>query len=83
MSRLYEGSIEESNIAKKLTEKLRELTNNCKITLLVIHHTRKLSQNEPLTIHSIAGSRILAQEADFMIGMNLHQKSGQKVKRHF
>lgn len=69
LSRLYEGSIEESKVAKDLMKKLRELGNETKITLVVIHHTHKLN-NTPLTINTIAGSRVLAQEADFMIGMN-------------
>lgn len=38
-------------------------------TIVVIHHTPKLG-NAPLTIHSMAGSRVLPQEADFMFGIN-------------
>lgn len=70
LSRLYEGSIEDSAIAKKLMEKLRELTSKFKIVVIVIHHTHKLNNQQQLTIHNMAGSRIIAQEADFMIGMN-------------
>jgi KaiC/GvpD/RAD55 family RecA-like ATPase len=68
MSRLYEGSLEESGLAKKICMRLRELSNKLKITLIVIHHTPKQS-GKPLSIDSLAGSRILAQESDFMIGI--------------
>jgi RecA-family ATPase/uncharacterized protein YdhG (YjbR/CyaY superfamily) len=69
LSRLYSGCIEESSLAKELLLKLRELTNEYKITLIIIHHTPK-QVGKPLTIDSMAGSRVLAQEADFMIGIS-------------
>ncbi len=69
LSRLYEGSIEDSKVAKEVMKRLRELSNDTKTTIIVIHHTHKLT-NVPLTINTIAGSRIIAQDADFMIGMN-------------
>ena len=69
LSRLYSGSIEDSQMAKELLFKLRELTNELKITLIIIHHTPK-QIGRPLTIDSLAGSRMLAQEADFMIGIS-------------
>lgn len=69
LSRMYSGSIEDSNLAKDLLYKLRELTNELKITLVVIHHTPK-QIGKPLSIDSLAGSRMLAQEADFMIGIS-------------
>ena len=67
---MYEGSIEDSKVAQQLSKKLREMTDKLKTTIVIIHHTHKLQNNGPLTIHNIAGSRILAQESDFMIGMN-------------
>jgi len=69
MSRLYDGSIEESKLAKKILYQLRELTNRLKVTMIVIHHTPKMN-GSPITIDSLAGSRMLAQEADFLIGVN-------------
>ncbi len=69
MSRLYSGAIEDSSLAKDVMLDIRELANNLKITLIIIHHTPKQS-GRPLTIDSLAGSRILGQEADFMIGIN-------------
>ncbi len=69
LSRLYSGKIEDSSTAKEISFKLREITNRHKITLIVIHHTPKQT-GKPLTIDSLAGSRILAQEADFMLGVS-------------
>jgi len=69
LSRLYEGVIEDSKIAKGVMKKLKELSFKHNAPIVVIHHTPKL-YNSPLTINAIAGSRIIAQEADFMIGLN-------------
>jgi KaiC/GvpD/RAD55 family RecA-like ATPase len=70
LSRLYTGSIEDSAVAKELMRKLRELANSTKTTIAVIHHTPKLQDSTPLTIDTLAGSRMLGQEADFVIGLN-------------
>lgn len=69
LSRLHDGPIEDSTIAKALMKHLREIAHDAKTTIAVLHHTPKLG-NQPLTVHSMAGSRILAQEADFIIGLN-------------
>ncbi|MBS1592816.1 MAG: AAA family ATPase [Bacteroidetes bacterium] len=68
-SRLHNGPIEDSTEAKLLMKQLRELALDVSTTIIVIHHTPKL-YNMPLSIYALAGSRILAQEADFMIGIN-------------
>jgi RecA-family ATPase len=68
LSRLYEGGIEDSGLAKKVSLQLRELTYKLKITLVVIQHTPKQT-GKPIIQDSLAGSRMLSQEADFMIGI--------------
>lgn len=68
LSRLYQGGIEDSKLAKEVAFRLREIADKYNITLIVIHHTPKQA-GKPLTIDSLAGSRMLAQEADFMIGV--------------
>lgn len=78
LSRLYEGGIEDSGLAKKVAFKLRELTNKLKITLIVIHHTPK-QIGKAITQDSLAGSRMLGQEADFMIGIGKNLEG----KRYF
>lgn len=75
LSRLYQGGIEDSSVAKKVTLRLRELTNRLQITLIVIHHTPK-QIGKPLTLDSLAGSRVLGQDADFLIGIG-KTKSGR------
>ena len=79
LTRMYSGSIEDSNIAKEIGLKLRELTNELAITLIVIHHTPKVI-GRPITIDSLAGSRILAQEADFLIGVSKSADGTRYVK---
>jgi RecA-family ATPase len=69
MTRLYTGSIEESNTAMGVSLRLRMLSRDLGITLIVIHHTTK-NQGKAMTQDSIAGSRVIAQEADFAIGIN-------------
>ncbi|MEO1807226.1 MAG: bifunctional DNA primase/helicase [Bacteroidota bacterium] len=69
LSRCYTGAIEDSRIAKQLTTRLRALVQKYQICLILIHHTPK-QIGRPLTIDSIAGSRVLAQEADFAIGIS-------------
>ena len=69
LSRLYTGDIESSDTAQTVSKKLREMTNTHKITLIIIHHTPKIA-GRPITMDSLAGSRVLAQEADFMIGVS-------------
>lgn len=76
LSRLYSGSIEDSRVAQALTQRLRQLVQDHQILLILIHHTPK-QLGRPLTIDSIAGSRVLAQEADFAIGLS-RTPSGQR-----
>ena len=64
-----DGNIEDSVIANAVMKKLREMANELKTTIVIIHHTPKIG-SAPLTIYSLAGSRVLAQEAEFMIGIN-------------
>lgn len=79
LSRLYEGGIEDSGLAKKVALRLRELCNRLKITLVIIHHTPK-QIGRPITIDSLAGSRMLAQEADFMIGVGKSPEGKRYIK---
>lgn len=68
LTRLYSGAIEDSSKAKEVGLFLRNLAERLEITLIVIHHTPKIGEN-PITMDVMAGSRVLAQEADFMIGV--------------
>jgi archaellum biogenesis ATPase FlaH len=68
-TRLCAGSVEQSLDAHKILMKLRKLCHELKVTLICIHHTPK-NNGKGLTMDSMAGSRVLAQEADFIIGVN-------------
>lgn len=68
ITRLYSGSIEDSKESQKLTLNLRKMQKELDLTLTCIHHSTKslgiLAQD------SLAGSRVIGQEADFAIGIN-------------
>lgn len=79
LTRLYDGAIEESRIAKPVCMKLRKLKDELKITLIIIHHTLKIGE-KAITLDSLAGSRVIAQEADFLIGVNRVLNEDRYVK---
>jgi archaellum biogenesis ATPase FlaH len=62
-------NIEESANAQVFTRKLRALSQKTGTTLIAIHHTTKM-YGQAISIDNIAGSRVIAQELDFMIGIN-------------
>jgi KaiC/GvpD/RAD55 family RecA-like ATPase len=68
MTRTICGEIEDSSTSRDASFNLRELVKNYKITLVMIHHTTKL-HGDPLDIDKLAGSRVIAQEADFLYGI--------------
>ena len=82
LTRLYSGAIEESSVAQKLTVKLRGLSRDLGITIISIHHTTK-NYGKPITIDSIAGSRVVMQEADFAIGINKLPNGNRYLKEIF
>jgi KaiC/GvpD/RAD55 family RecA-like ATPase len=69
LTRMSYGDIEKSDNARDISFKLKEIANDNAITMMVIHHTPKLN-GRMLTIDSLAGSHVFAQEADFIIGIN-------------
>ncbi len=69
LSRVGKGDIERSDNARETILRLRDLAYTLEITMVVIHHTPKL-HGRPISIDSLAGSHVLAQEADFIIGVN-------------
>lgn len=66
---IYNGSIEDSSLAKAVMERLVKLAEETAATIAVIHHTYKL-KGGAITMDTIAGSRVLQQESEFMIGFN-------------
>ncbi len=68
-TRASNGDIERSDVARTITRKLREIGYESGATMIVIHHTPKLYGRQ-LTMDTLAGSHVFAQEADFLIGVN-------------
>jgi hypothetical protein len=68
-TRMIRDEIEKSKVGSELLIRLKELTNRLKITMIVIHHSSKII-NMPLDIANMAGSRVVGQEADFILGIN-------------
>lgn len=69
LTHMYSGSIEESSAAKAIMERINALATETQTTLAIIHHTYKL-KGGGISMDSIAGSRVLMQEAEYMIGFN-------------
>jgi KaiC/GvpD/RAD55 family RecA-like ATPase len=69
LNRMCNGDIERGDIARIISAELKRITYDCGATMVVIHHTPKL-YGRPISIDSLAGSHVLAQEADFLIGIN-------------
>lgn len=68
LSRFGSGQIEDSKVAKEIVLPLRDLSYDLGITTMLIHHSTK-SYGKVISMESMAGSRIIAQEADFLIGI--------------
>lgn len=79
LTRLTLEPIEDSTIASKLMKKLKELTHKHNIALVLIHHTHKM-ENRPITLATLAGSRVIGQELDFMIGINRTNDNDRYIK---
>ena len=58
--------------------KLREITNKYKLTLLLIHHTRKLKDSDPL--NTISGSTGLSGATDGLFVLEKITRSGNDAK---
>jgi hypothetical protein len=69
LTHMYQGGIEDSATAQEVMKKLRNLLEETQTTIVVIHHSHKL-YDKAISLDTIAGSRVVAQELDFMIGMN-------------
>ncbi|MGM0408259.1 MAG: AAA family ATPase, partial [Bacteroidota bacterium] len=70
MTRATDGQIEDSSIGRAISIRLRSIAQKFNVTLIVIHHSIKLNGNK-ITLDSLAGSRVIAQKADFVYGVNM------------
>jgi len=79
LTRLTVDPIEESTVANDLMRRLREISHRQNVVFLIIHHTQKI-ENRPLTLATLAGSRVIGQEMDFMIGINRTEANDRYMK---
>ena len=70
LTRMVDDQIENSEIAKEAMLRIRALAEEFKITVIVIHHSTKIDYSQPMTQQNVAGSRVVLQETDFIIGIN-------------
>jgi len=69
LTHLIIDKVEDSTRTNRMMSRLRLICDRTGATFIIIHHTIK-KKDKPLSIMDMAGSRVLAQEADFMIGIN-------------
>jgi RecA-family ATPase len=82
ITRMNHGKLEDGKTAEEIMSRLRILSQDLNITLFAIHHTPKLYGN-PITMDSIKGSAVFAQESDFAIGVNRTDAKHRYVKNVF
>lgn len=76
LSHMFEGQIETSEPAIRFVKKFRKFISSSNKTIIVVHHNTK-GNEKPIEQDSIAGSRIIAQEFEYAIGLgNIPTKKG-------
>ena len=80
LNRLTNDSNADEKIAKRIMMKLQRLVKRYAITLFVINHTTKSSNEGIQTGSSMSGSRIYGSEADFVIDVNRTATNGRYIK---
>lgn len=82
ITRMNHGKLEDGKTAEEIMSRLRSISQGLNITLFAIHHTPKLYGN-PITMDSIKGSAVFAQESDFAIGVNRTDTKHRYIKNVF
>jgi RecA-family ATPase len=70
LTRIIDGQVENSEVAKAAMLNLRKIAEECKVTLIAIHHSIKIDNQQPMSLSNLAGSRVISQECDFIFGFN-------------
>lgn len=82
ITRMNYGKLEDGAVAEKIMQNLRKLCHDHGVTIIAIHHTRKLN-DEPMTMDSLKGSSAFAQESDFAIGIRNTNRNHRYLKNVF
>ncbi|QNR85080.1 AAA family ATPase [Pedobacter riviphilus] len=80
LTRVVDGQIENSDTAKDAMITLRDIANDYKVTLVIIHHSVKIDQENAMSQRDVAGSRIISQEVDFIFGINKTSDNSRYIK---
>jgi archaellum biogenesis ATPase FlaH len=78
-TRMLMEKVEDSTRVNRMMIKLRNMSKDTGTTILLIHHTTK-AKDKSLSFLNMAGSRVLSQEADFLIGVNRTDNGQRYVK---
>lgn len=78
-TRLLTDKVEDSSRTNIMMQRLRKMCNDTGATFALIHHTTK-AKDKSLSILNMAGSRVLSQEADFLIGVNRAPNGQRYIK---
>jgi RecA-family ATPase len=82
ITRMNHGKLEDGKTAEEIMSKLRNISQDLDVTLFAIHHTPKLHGN-PITMDSIKGSSVFAQESDFAVGISRTERKHRYMKNIF
>jgi RecA-family ATPase len=82
ITRMNHGKLEDGKTAEEIMSRLRIISQELDVTLFAIHHTPKL-YGSPITMDSIKGSAVFAQESDFAIGVNRTDAKHRYIKNVF
>lgn len=82
ITRMNHGKLEDGKTAEEIMSDLRNISQDLNITLFAIHHTPKLHGN-PITMDSIKGSSVFAQESDFALGISRTEQKHRYFKNVF
>lgn len=83
LTRLVGSDYSKAEIGRKVILPFREFAQNNNLALVMIHHSVKeeaAQRNAPLSIYSMAGSRVFLQEADYIIGIRKTAEGKRYVK---
>lgn len=69
LSHMVKGQIESSNVVTKFIKKFRKYICSLEKTVIIIHHNTK-GNDKPLILENVAGSRMVAQEFEYIIGLS-------------
>jgi archaellum biogenesis ATPase FlaH len=71
LGKLADDPIEESRYAQKLMNNLRKISEALQCPLILLHHTVKNISMESSDLSSVAGSRVIGQEADSIYSLSV------------